>query len=193
MYIEMIRWFVVGLCLPEFFWLLCYVTLRQEHMYEHIEVPTVFFVLFIPLPLITAKPWSLMSGPLPYSIRDTQTSKRKFIFALVIAVLPNLDEHQLHYLPSSSNSGTPLSPPPSLFPPLLPTLTPPLSKQTKCVQKVPPSSHRLALPPYYLPYTWIQKEPRKGHQFCTWEAFKYVARSWSAQLPSHLGRLKLAK
>jgi hypothetical protein len=45
-------WFVFA----RVFWLLCYVTLRQEHMYEHIEVPTVFFVLFIPLPLITAKP-----------------------------------------------------------------------------------------------------------------------------------------
>jgi hypothetical protein len=45
-------WFVFA----RVFWLLCYVTLRQEHMYEHIEVPTVFFVLFILLPLITAKP-----------------------------------------------------------------------------------------------------------------------------------------
>jgi len=167
--------------------LLCDITTRA-HVWAHWSTHSVFcFVYSSP----TNYSQALISHvrPLPYWIRNTQTSKRKFIFALVIAVLPNLDEHQLHYLLQVPTQA----PPPLSLPSLATPLTPTLKTNKMCSKSPPPKFPPCSPPPYYLPYTWIQKEPRKGHQFCTWEAFKYVARSWSAQPPSYLGRLKFAK
>jgi hypothetical protein len=93
--------------------------------------------------------------PLPYWIRDTQTSKRKFIFALVIGSVAKSGWASASLPPPSSNSGT--APP-------LPSLFPPYSLKTnkmcsKSPPKFPPCSPPPLLPTLHLDTKEAKKRP----------------------------------
>jgi len=126
--------------------LLCDITTRA-HVWSTLKYPQCFFVFVYSSPTIYSQALISHVRPLPYWIRYTQTSKRKFIFALVIGSVAKSGWASASLPPPpSSNSGTsPL--PTSLFPPLLPPLTPLSQNKQNVFKKSPPSSPPCSPPP----------------------------------------------